>query len=79
VMNKEIVFREFESLPPEAQKQVLDFISFLQTRYKTASGKRKSKPTPKLSEEAFIGMWRNRTDMCDSNSWVRKNRKSEWG
>ena len=78
-MNKESVFREFESLPPEAQKQVLDFISFLQARYKTASAKRKSKPTPNLSDEAFIGMWRNRTDMQNSSLWVRNNRKSEWG
>jgi hypothetical protein len=78
-MNKEIEFREFDSLPPEAQKQVLNFISFLQTRNKTASAKRKFKQTPNLSEEAIIGIWRNRPDMQNSTSWVRNSRKSEWG
>lgn len=38
-------------------------------------GKRKRRP---LSEEPFIGMWRDREDMADSSEWVRKVRQREW-
>jgi hypothetical protein len=77
-MNKTSVLEDFDSLPPEAQQQVLDFISFLQTRYKPSSARKKSKQSPDLTEEAFIGMWRDRKDMQNSRLWVRENRQREW-
>jgi hypothetical protein len=33
----------------------------------------------KLAKEPFVGMWRNRADMKDSNAWVRNLREREWG
>jgi hypothetical protein len=72
------ILKEFDSLPPEAQKQVIDFIAFLQMRYEPKNIK-KNKPEKKLAEEAFIGIWRNREDMQDSSAWVRKVRAAEWG
>ena len=77
-MNQNSVLQDFQSLPPEAQKQVADFIAFLQTRYKPRAARRKAKQ-PNLSDEAFIGMWRERTDMQNSTEWVRDVRKREWG
>jgi hypothetical protein len=68
---------KFDTLPPEAQRQVVDFIAFLQTRYQPiAKGRTKSKS--RLSDEKYIGIWRNRDDLNDSSAWVRKNRATEW-
>jgi hypothetical protein len=78
-MENRSLVEDFNELPPEAQKQVLDFIAFLQTRYQPISYKKKSKPKAKLAEESFIGLWRNREDMQDSSAWVRRIRASEWG
>ena len=77
-MNQNSVFQDFQSLPPEAQRQVADFIAFLQARNKPTAAKRKAKQS-NLPDEAFIGMWRNRTDMQNSTEWVRNLRKREWG
>lgn len=64
------LIRDLDSLPPEAQKEVLDFIAFLKTRY--PSRRIGKKPAPcKLSDEPFVGMWRGREDMTDSRAWIR--------
>ena len=75
-MNQEKVWQNFINLPPEAQRQVVDFIVFLRTRY-APSRRRTAKPT-KLAKEPFIGMWRSREDFQDSSAWVRRVRQSEW-
>lgn len=70
------MLQDFEALPPEAQRQVADFIAFLKARYvapRKAKNKRRS-----LRDEPFIGMWRDREDMKDSAAWVRRLRRSEW-
>ncbi len=69
---KEVVF-----LPMEAQKQVIDFITFLKTRYPTTQVVSKTKRV-KLSDEPFVGMWRGRKDVQDSTAWVRSLRHREW-
>lgn len=76
-MDQDKVLREFAALPLEAQRQVRDFIAFLRTRYKGTRSSKKSKQA-KLTDEAFIGIWRDRLDMQDSSSWVRSVRESEW-
>ena len=75
-MTNEEILREINSLPPEAKRQLEDFISFLQERYKEA--KPKAAPTSDLEAEAFVGMWRDREDMRDSSAWVRNIRQSHW-
>ncbi len=74
-MTQKDILKKFETLPPDAQKQVLDFISFLETHY---SLKRKKTTNNRLSEEKFIGIWRDRKDLRNSSSWVRNLRKVEW-
>ena len=66
----------FNALPPEAQKQVLDFISFLGTRYKVGSLRKTRRAL--LRKERFIGLWSRREDMKDSAAWVRNVRQREW-
>jgi hypothetical protein len=71
------IVRDIASLPPEAQKQVIDFVAFLKARYPTTQPVRKASRT-RLADEPFIGMWRNREDMQDSAAWVRSLRQGEW-
>jgi len=71
------IVREMASLPPEAQKQVIDFIDFLKARYPSAQMTKKARRT-RLTNEPFIGMWRTRGDMQDSSAWVRNLRQREW-
>lgn len=70
------IAQEIGSLPSEAQRQVIDFVAFLKTRYLTWQ-KVKTKQT-KLVDEPFIGMWREREDIQDSTAWVRSLRRREW-
>ena len=75
-MSQKTVWQDFVKLPPEAQRQVMDFIAFLQARYVSPRPRKNAKPT-KLASEAFIGMWRNRDDLQDSSAWVRNARERE--
>lgn len=71
------LLQDFTSLPPEAQKQVTDFVAFLKVRYGTVP--RKKTKLGKLADEPFVGMWKDREDMQDSTKWVRGLRRNEWG
>ena len=75
-MTNEEMLREIGSLPPEGQRLVESFVAFLRQRYAPTAI-----PTnaPAVQNEAFIGMWRDRDEMTDSNAWVRGVRESEWG
>ena len=76
-MNQKELWRDIKSLPPEAQREVIDFIAFLRTRYKPPCPSDESMRT-ELVNEPFVGMWRNREDMADSSRWVRGIRMREW-
>jgi hypothetical protein len=67
LMSQEDVLTRFNSLPPEAQRQVLDFMAILQR-----------KESSDIAEEGFIGIWKDREDMQDSTTWVRSSREREW-
>ncbi len=74
-MAQSTVLKKFNALPPEAQQQVLDFIAILEKRYRTKAGRQARVP---LTEEAFVGIWKSRSDMQDSAAWVRALREAEW-
>ena len=76
-MGEENILKEFTNLPPEAQRQVVNFIAFLRSRYQRASKGKKSKRIA-ITKEPFIGMWKERDDMKDGRMWIRNLRKSEW-
>jgi len=71
------IAREMASLPPEAQKQILDLVVLLKARYLPTPTSERAKRR-RLANEPFIGMWRNREDMQDSTAWVRKLRQCQW-
>jgi len=74
-MTQQDLLDEFVSLPPDAQRQVTDFISFLHQKYQTRIPARKN---VELQEEKFIGMWSDRQDLNNSTEWVRHLRENEW-
>jgi hypothetical protein len=74
-MNIDKAFSNFLSLPAEAQRQVLDYITFLKDRYAPSQPKKAQKS---FNKEPFVGMWADREDMSDSTEWVRGARKREW-
>ncbi len=77
IMEKESIWRQFDRLPTEAKREVIDFIGLLQLRYQKT--KLKNRPQKlKLSEEPFIGIWKDREDLIDSTAWVRNVRRREW-
>jgi hypothetical protein len=76
-MTMEEMFRQWSALPPQAQKQVADFIAFLREQY-GATETDEALSTTDLSEEPYVGMWSDRPDMEDSTAWVRTTRKQEW-
>jgi hypothetical protein len=77
-MNTAKIAREMASLPPEAQKQIMDLLAFLKARYSPSPAAQRAKGT-KLADEPFVGMWEDREDMRDSTSWVRDQRRWEPG
>lgn len=77
-MEQEKIINEISNLPPEAQRQVVDFIAFLRTRYKRSDAEKQAKRI-NLVNEPFIGIWKDREDMNNSSKWLRNVRKAEWG
>lgn len=76
-MNIKEMIEDIESLPPEKQEEVADFVAFLKSyrinQHTTEAFNNTREP------KGFFGMWADRTDMKDSISWVRNLRKNEWG
>lgn len=77
-MNREKLLQDVASLSPLAQREAIDFIAFLKIRHRQYSTKSIDNKSA-METEPFIGMWKNRTDMADSNAWVRTLREKEWG
>lgn len=61
-MSQEDFLAQFDSLPPKAQRQVLDFIAMLRARY-TDHQPSEREIYEGLAEDDFVGMWRDREDM----------------
>ena len=77
-MEQRKIFDDISNLPPEAQRQVVDFIAFLRTRYKRSEQEKQTKRI-NLVNEPFIGIWKDRKDLNNSSKWLRNVRKTEWG
>jgi hypothetical protein len=76
-MDQETLWRQYAALPSDAQRQVVDFMSFLATRY-SATQSVKQPHTRNLSDEPIVGMWAERDDLTDSSTWVHTMREREW-
>ncbi|NOY69852.1 MAG: DUF2281 domain-containing protein [Deltaproteobacteria bacterium] len=76
-MEPEKIIHEIKELPPEAQKELTVFIDFLKLRHKKIRTKKRGTGI-NLAKEPFIGVWKDRKDMMDSQLWLRRMRKAEW-
>ena len=74
-MTSEEIIKEYNRLPPEARKEVEDFVAYLRKRYGKQDGQTANGD---LSKEKFVGMWKDREDMTDGAVWVRELRENEW-
>lgn len=74
-MTAQRITEEYGALPPEARRQVDEFVAFLRFKHERVVP---APPAP-LEDEPFIGMWRDRDDLEDSSAQVRELRKAEWG
>ncbi len=74
-MTAQSITEEYGALPPEARRQVDEFVAFLRFKHARAA----VAPSAPLEDEPFIGMWRDRGEMEDSTGFVRELRRSEWG
>jgi hypothetical protein len=72
------ILRQLESLPPSKQQEAADFISFLHSRLPVEEVETRSENRCRLSDDPFVGMWRDRVDMQDGAEWVRNLRGREW-
>jgi len=73
-MNAAKIAREMASLPPEAQKEIMDFLALVKARYPSSLTAKRTRQST-LTDKPFIGMWRGREDMQDSTAWVRHLRE----
>ena len=66
-----------QTLTPEHQKQVIDFISSLKARESLNTS-----PTLESDDiwinDPFFGLWSDRSNMQDSGQWVRELRQNQW-
>ncbi len=70
------IAQEMASLPPEAQRQIVDFLAFLKTRY-LAPSHTVNAGCQTLQDDPFVGMWQDREEMQDSSAWVQQQRQWE--
>ena len=75
-MNQKTLWQNYKSLPEDGQRQILDFLTFLQAKY--SSEVSTERITTDLLQEPFVGIWADRADLVDTNAWIRDLRKEEW-
>lgn len=71
------LIENFNALPKDAQKIVVELVTLLGKKEQRPKSLRKS-ATTSLVNEKFIGLWKERDDMQDSNAYIRNLRRSEW-
>ncbi len=64
------------ALPDDAQHLVAELVAFLRQRYPIAE--QEVNQLIDLDHEPFVGIWRDRSEMQDSTTWVRQVRKQHW-
>ena len=76
-MTQQELLDEFFSLPLEGQRQVVNLIAFLRQSYTLTEPISQGRDLDLISDQ-FIGIWRDRQDLANSNTWVRSIRENEW-
>ncbi len=66
--------RDISSLPPDAQREVRDFVEFLKTKHRASKAAPRKTRRRKMAGEPFVGMWKDRPEMENAVEWVRRLR-----
>lgn len=77
-MQAQDTIRKLAALPPDAQAVVLDLLDTLSKRYAARPVVKPGAQMKGLRRDPFIGIWRDRKEMADSATYVRKLRQTEW-
>ncbi|MBX3054556.1 MAG: hypothetical protein KF753_24005 [Caldilineaceae bacterium] len=77
-MKEAQILQDFNALPAEAQELVSALVALLNREHQRSKSSHK-KNAIHLTDEKFIGLWKDRNDMQDSGTYIRNLRKSEWG
>lgn len=75
MMSKSTAIDLIQTLSPDHQKQVIDFIAYLKAREQVESI---TNSEMTWESDPFFGIWSDRTDMQDSTEWVRQLRQDQW-
>jgi len=75
MLDRDDLWRRYVTLPPDAQREVVDFLAFLAARLQRS---RPPASARELADEAFVGMWSDRSDIANGAGWVREVRGREW-
>ena len=62
-IDQEKLLQDLAALPPDEQKQVIDFVAFLRSRQRPKHARKQARPPTDLVNHPFIGMWKDREDM----------------
>jgi hypothetical protein len=76
-VKSEILVKKYESFRPDVQKEIVDFIEYLEIKYKPFQ-KTKNITKPNLDKEPFVGMWKDRSEMKNPEKYVKSLRDSQW-
>lgn len=76
-MKQARILQDFNALPAEAQELVSALVAFLHREHQRSQSSRK-KTAIDLTDEKFIGLWKDRDDMQESNTYIRNLRNNEW-
>ncbi|MGI0482955.1 hypothetical protein ACN4EE_19495 [Geminocystis sp. CENA526] len=75
----ELIKAEIDTFSEELQLLLLDFIELLKKRYPSLKKDNLNLESKEnIDDESFIGMWKDREDMQNSDDWVRQIRNQEW-
>ena len=78
-MNFQAILNDIQTLPPDKQEEVADFIEFIKIRLGIRKEQAlKARESTPINSGGFFGMWADRGEMSDSTCWVRELRTGEW-
>lgn len=69
------ILQKVKSYSPDMQREIFDFIEFIENKYKLKLPVPKKKTS--LREEPFVGMWKNRKEMENSVEYVKNLRRKQ--
>lgn len=67
---------DIAALPEDAQRLLIDFVSFLKQRYQPSADT--SHHPISFTDQPFVGMWSDVPEMQDSTAWVKQTRQNQW-